>query len=145
MKRSSKRIMAILGTAALAVGIMALPAIAETTRQGSAWFSEMHGYMQKNFSPEQHQALMNSREMQDLHNSQEMQKAMQTGDVKKMQELMNSDPAVKAQMGQDNLDRMNELMSNSGGSMMSNSGGRGGSHGIMMNGIRNAMGSQFNN
>jgi len=95
MKKFSKTITAIVGTATLAIGLMALPALAQTTRQqGSAWFGKMQGYM-------------NSTEMQNLHNSQVMQDAMQTGDIQKMQELMNSDPAVKAQMGQENLDRMN--------------------------------------
>ena len=124
MKKFSKRITAIAGTATLALGLMDLPALAETPQQqGSSWFGQMHGYMQKTFSLEQHQTLMNSAEMQNLHNSQGMQDAMQTGDLKKMQELMNSDPAVKAQMGQENLDRMNEYMSNSGGRMMTNRSG----------------------
>ena len=61
--------MAILGTAALAVGLVALPALAETTqRQGNGWVAQMQGFMQQTFSPEQHQELMNSREMQNLHN-----------------------------------------------------------------------------
>ena len=146
MKKFSKRITAIVGTATLALGLMALPALAETTQQqGSSWFGQMHGYMQKTFSTEQHQTLMNSAEMQNLRNSQGMQDAMQTGDLKKMQELMNSDPAVKAQMGQENLDRMNEYMSNSGGRMMTNSSGMTGSRGFMMNGGRNGMTSQFTN
>ncbi|KJS49887.1 hypothetical protein [Desulfosporosinus sp. BICA1-9] len=121
MKKISKKITAVLGTATLALGLMALPALAETSlQQGSGWFGQMQGFMQQTFSPEQHQEFMNSDEMQNLHNSAGMQNAMQTGDVEKMQELMNSDQAVKAQMGQENLDRMNEFMSNSGGSMMTN-------------------------
>ncbi|MHB8072886.1 hypothetical protein [Desulfosporosinus fructosivorans] len=133
----SKKVTAIIGTAALAVGLMALPALAGTDQQlGNGWFGQMQGYMQKTFSTEQHQALMNSTEMQNLHNSQGMQKAMQTGDVKQMQELMNSDPAVKAQMGQENLDKMNEYMNNSGGSMMTNGNGMTGSRGNMMNGVK---------
>ena len=67
-----------------------------------------------------------------------MQNARQTGDVKKMQELINSDPAVKAQIGQDNLDKMNQFMNNSGGSMMNNGSGITGSRGTMMNGSGNA-------
>ena len=90
--------------------------------------------MQKTLSVEQHQTIMNSTTMQNLHNSPGMQNAMQTGDVKKMQELMNSDPAVKAQIGQDNLDKMNQFMSNSGGNMMTNGGYATGSRGRMMNG-----------
>ena len=125
---------------------MALPALAETSQQqGSGWFGQMQGYMQKAFSPEQHQALMNSAEMQNLHNSQGMQKAMQAGDIKKMQELMNLDPAVKAQLGQENLAKMNEFMRNSEGRMMTNGWGMTGTPGNMMNGSGNAMASQYNN
>lgn len=146
MKKFSKKVTVIIGTATLAVGLMALPALAETTQQqGNGLFGRMQGFMQKTFSPEQHQALMNSTEMQNLHNSQGMQEAMQTGDVKKMQELMNSDPAVKAQMGQENLDKMNEFMNSSGGSMMTNGSGMSGSRGVMMKGSGNgnAMTSQY--
>ncbi|HBW35727.1 hypothetical protein [Desulfosporosinus sp. BICA1-9] len=135
MKKLSKKITVILGTATLAVGLMALPALAGTDQQqGNGWFGQMQGFMQKTFSSEQHQTLMNSTAMQNLHNSTEMQSAMQTGDVKVMQELMNSDPQVKAQIGQDNLDKMNQFMSNSGGNMMTNGNGRVGSRGTMMNG-----------
>jgi len=146
MKKFSKKVTAIIGTTTLALGLMALPALAETSQQqGSGWFGQMKGYMQKAFSPEQHQALMNSAEMQNLHNSQGMQKAMQAGDIKKMQELMNSDPAVKAQLGQENLAKMNEFMRNSGGRMMTNGWGMTGRPGNMMNGSGNAMASQYNN
>jgi hypothetical protein len=146
MKKLSKKITVILGTATLAIGLMALPALAGTDQQqGNGWFGQMQGFMQKTFSPEQHQTLMNSTAMQNLHNSSEMQNAMQTGDVKVMQELMNSDLEVKAQVGQDNLDKMNEFMSNSGGSMMTNGQGMTGSQGTMMDGSGNAMASQSNN
>jgi len=135
VKKLSKKVTAIIATATLAVGLMALPALAGTgQQQGSGWFGQMQGYMQKTFSPEQHQAIMNSTEMQNLRNSPEMQNARQTGDVKAMQEIMNSDPAVKAQIGQENLDKMNEFMSNSGGNMMTNGNGMMGSQGTMMNG-----------
>ncbi len=145
MNKFGKKVTAIIGSVTLAVGLMALPALAETSQQnGIGWFGQMQGYMQKNFSPRQHQAFMNSTEMQNFHNSQGMQDAMQTGDVKKMQELMNSNPAVKAHMGQDNLDKMNEFMINSGGSMMTN-GGMTGSQGSMMNGSGSATGKKGNN
>ena len=128
MKLFSKKISAIAITATLAVGLMALPALAGTTQQlGNGWVGQMQGFMQKTFSPEQHQTLMNSTTMQNLHNSEGMQNAMQTGDVKAMQEFMNSDPNVKALMGQDNLDKMNQFMSQSmsqsGGNMMTNGSG----------------------
>ena len=127
--------MVIVGTVILAVGLMALPALAGTAQQqGNGWVGQMQSFMQQTFSPRQHQTLMNSTAMQNLHNSAGMQKAMKTGDVKAMQDLMNSDPTVKAQMGQDNLDKMNEFMNNSGGNMMTNGSGNTHSGSSMMNG-----------
>lgn len=135
MKKFSKKITAIVGAATLALGLMALPALAGTTQQqGSGWIGQMQGFMQQTFSPGQHQTIINSTAMQNLRNSAGMQKAMQTGDVKAMQDLMNSDPNVKAQIGQDNLDKMNQFMSNSGGNMMTNGGGNTNSGSSMMNG-----------
>ncbi len=111
MTNFSKKVTAIVGTATLAVGLMAFPVLAGTNQQqGNGWVGQMQGFMQKTFSPGQHQTIMNSTAMQNLRNSPGMQKAMQTGDVKTMQKLMNSDPTVKAQIGQDNLDKMNQFM-----------------------------------
>jgi len=71
---------------------------------------------------------------------------MQSGDVKAMQDFMNSDPNVKAQMGQDNLDKMNQFMTQSGGSMMTNGNGVTSSGSSMMNGSGTAkMGSNMMN
>ncbi len=124
MIKFSRKITVIVGTATLAVGLMVLPVLAGTTQQhGNGIVGQMQGFMQQTFSQEQHQTLMNSTEMQNLHNSQGMQNAIQTGDVKAMQNLMNSDRNVKAQMGQDNLDKMNQFMSESGGNMMTNGSG----------------------
>ena len=136
MWKFNKKITAILGTATLAIGLVALPAIAGTTELpgGNGWVGQMQGFMMQTLSPEQHQELMNSKDMQNLHNSQGMQDAMQTGDVKTMQEFMNSDPNVKALMGQDNLDKMNEFMSQSGGNMMTNGSDVTSSESTMMNG-----------
>jgi len=140
MKKINMKVTAIIATAALAIALMALPALADTTQeQGSGWYGQMQGYMQKTFKPEQHQGLMNSTKMQNLHNSEGMQKAMQTGDGEQMQELMNLDPAVKAQMGQENLDKMNGFMSNSGGGMMSNDQGMAGPIGTTMSSSRSVM------
>ncbi|HEY8910575.1 MAG TPA: hypothetical protein VIM51_09890 [Desulfosporosinus sp.] len=134
MRKFSKKITAIIGTATLAVGLMALPAIAGTTQQqGNGIVGQMQGFMQKTFSPGQRQTLMNSTAMQNLRNSSGMQNAMQKGDVKAMQDLMNADPNIKAQMGQDNLDKMNQFMSQSGGNMMRNGSGASSSGGAMMN------------
>jgi len=135
MWKFNKKITAILGTATLAIGLVALPAIAGTTEQpGNGWVGQMQGFMMQTLSPAQHQELMNSKDMQNLHNSQGMQDAMQTGDIKAMQEFMNSDPNVKALMGQDNLDKMNEFMSQSGGNMMTNGSDVTSSESTMMNG-----------
>lgn len=140
MRKFSKKITAIVGTAALAVGLVALPALAGTTQQqGNGWVAQMQGFMQQTFSPKQHQELMNSKEMQNLHDSREMQNAMQSGDVKAMQDLMNSDPNVKAQMGQDNLDKMNQFMSGSGANMMTDRSSSANSGSTMMNGSRSNM------
>ncbi len=135
MIKFSRKITVIVGTATLAVGLMVLPVLAGTTQQhGNGIVGQMQGFMQQTFSQEQHQTLMNSTEMQNLHNSQGMQNAIQTGDVKAMQNLMNSDRNVKAQMGQDNLDKMNQFMSESGGNMMTNGSGNTNSGSSMMNG-----------
>ena len=137
MTNFSKNITAIVGTATLALGLMTLPVLAGTTQQqGNGWVGQMQGFMQQTFSPGQHQTLMNSTTMQNLHNSAGMQKTMQTGDIKAMQELMNSDPTVKSQMGQGNLDTMNQFMSNSGGNMMNSGSGNTNSGRSMMNGSR---------
>lgn len=51
MKKFSKKITAILGTATLAIGLMALPALAGTTQQqGSGWTGQMQNYMQQTFN-----------------------------------------------------------------------------------------------
>ena len=105
----------------------------------------MQGFMQQTFSPGQHQTLMNSTAMQNLRNSTGMQKAMQTGDVKAMQDLMNSDPNVKAQIGQDNLDKMSQFMTNSGGNMMTNRSGNNNSGSSIMNGSGPRTGSNMMN
>ena len=135
MKKITKKISTIIGTATLAIGLIALPALAGTTQQqGNGIVSQMQGFMQQTFSPGQQQTLMNSTAMQNLRNSSGMRNSMQTGDVKAMQDLMNSDPAVKAQIGQDNLDKMNQFMSNSGGSMITNGSSATSSGSAMMNG-----------
>ena len=132
MKNYTKKITAIAGTAALAIGLMALPALAGTTQgQNGGWAGQMQDFMQQTFTPQQHQAIMNSSAMQNLHNSSAMQKAMQSGDVKAMQGLMNSDPDVKAQIGQDNLNKMNQFMSQSRGYTMKGSSAAASSGGMM--------------
>jgi len=104
-------------------------------QQGNGWVGQTQGIMQNTFSPGQHQTLMNSTAMQNLANSSGMQNAMKTGDVKAMQELMNSDPSVKAQLGQENLDKMNQFISNSSGNMMASGKAVMGSRASMIPGI----------
>ncbi len=110
MKNFNKKLTAIVGTAVVAVGLMALPAFAGTAQGQGGWFSQMRSAMNQTFSPAQQQQFMSSPAVQSLHNSPAMQQAMQSGDVSTMQGLMNSDPALKAQIGQENIDKMNEFM-----------------------------------
>ena len=52
MWKFNKKITAILGTATLAIGLMALPAIAGTTeQQENGWVGQMQGFMVQTFSP----------------------------------------------------------------------------------------------
>lgn len=109
MKKLNKKAIAILGTAIVALGVMAIPALASSGGSGN-WFSQMHTLMNQTFTPAQQQQFMNSSAMQDLHNSQAMQDAMQNQDFGKMQSLMNSDQALKQQIGPDNVGKMNQMM-----------------------------------
>ncbi|MDI6879664.1 MAG: hypothetical protein QMC95_14530 [Desulfitobacteriaceae bacterium] len=121
MKKFNKKLTAIVGTAVVAVGLMALPAFAGTAQgQGNGWFGQMRSAMNQTFSPAQQQQFMSSPAMQSLHNSPAMQQAMQDGDVSTMQGLMNSDPALKAQIGQENIDKMNGFMGAAGSAGMMN-------------------------
>jgi len=61
----------------------------------------------------QHQEIMNSSAMQNMHNSE----AMQTGDIAKMQEAMNSNTEVKALLGEETLNQMNQFMQENGQAM----------------------------
>ena len=58
MWKLNKKITAILGTVTLAIGLVALPAIAGTTeQQGNGWVGQMQGFMQQTFSSGEHQYL----------------------------------------------------------------------------------------
>ncbi|MHB1404490.1 MAG: hypothetical protein ACYCV0_02740 [Desulfitobacteriaceae bacterium] len=48
--------------------------------------------------------------MQELHNSPDMQQAMQSQDFGRMQALMNSDRELKAEIGAENVAKMNQMM-----------------------------------
>ena len=50
MTNFSKKVTAIVGTATLAVGLMAFPVLAGTNQQqGNGWVGQMQGFMQKTF------------------------------------------------------------------------------------------------
>lgn len=107
----SKKATLILGSALLVSGLVAIPAFAATTEEGNQnLFGRMQSFMGQTFTPGQHQEIMNSGVMQELHNSDAMQEAMQTGDIAKMQETMNSNPEVKELLGEETLNEMNQFM-----------------------------------
>lgn len=133
----SKKATTILGSALLVTGLVAIPAFAATSEEGNQnFFGQMKSFMSQTSVPGQYQEIMNSSVMQDLHNSDAMQEAMQTGDITKMQEVMNSNPEVKALLGEENLNKMNQFMEENGSGM-----------GQMMQGqnleVMNQMMSQF--
>jgi len=110
----SKKLTAILGSAVLATGLIAIPAFAGTTNEeGQNLFGQMRSFM----ASSQSQEIMDSSAMQNLHNSETMQEAMQTGDIDKMQEAMNSNPEVKALLGEETLNQMNQFMQKNGQAM----------------------------
>ena len=110
----SKKATAILGSAILATGLIAIPALAATSNdEGQNFFGQMQSFMASG----QHQEIMNSSAMQNLHNSEAMQEAMQTGDIAKMQEAMNSNPEVKALLGEETLNQMTQFMQENGQAM----------------------------
>ncbi|GAB6171890.1 hypothetical protein JCM15765_13680 [Paradesulfitobacterium aromaticivorans] len=111
MKKLNKKIVAIVGTSLLAVGLVAFPALADSSQDlGGGWFSQMQTLMNQNFSPAEQQEFMSSQAMQDLHSSPDMQQAMQSQDFGRMQSLMNSDRELKAQIGAENVAKMNQMM-----------------------------------
>lgn len=114
----NKKVTVILGSAMLVTGLVAIPVLAASSNDGDQnIFGQMQSHMSQTFSPGQHQEIMNSSVMQDLHNSDAMQEAMQTGDITKMQEAMNSNPEVKALLGEETLNKMNQFMNENGGAM----------------------------
>lgn len=118
MKKLGKRLTLVMGTTVIAVGIMALPALASNaTNEGQGVWGKMQSFMSQTFTPGQHQQLMNSSAAQNLHNSAAMQGAMQKGDVTQMQSLMNSNPALKAELGQETLNKMNDFMNQNRGAI----------------------------
>lgn len=111
MKTLRSKLGMVVGTAVLAVGLMALPALADTSSNPiGSWFANMQTLMSQTFTPEQHQEFMSSPAMQELHNSPEMQQAMQEQDFGRMQSLMNEDQELKKEIGAQNVGKMNQMM-----------------------------------
>lgn len=114
----SKKVAVILGSALLVTGLVAIPVLAASSNEGSQnIFGQRQSRMSQTFAPGQHQEIMNSSVMQDLHNSDAMQEAMQSGDITKMQEVMNSNPEVKALLGEETLNKMSQFMGENLGAM----------------------------
>ncbi|MCO5384408.1 hypothetical protein [Desulfosporosinus sp.] len=110
----SKKLTAILGSAVLATGLIAIPAFAGTSNdEGQNLFGQMRSFM----ASIQSQEIMDSSAMQNLHNSEAMQEVMKTGDIDRMQEAMNSNPEVKALLGEETLNQMNQFMQENGQAM----------------------------
>lgn len=106
-----KKAILIAGSVLIVSGLVAIPAFAATSEEGAPnVFGKMQSFMSQTFNPGQHQEIMNSGVMQELHNSDAMQEAMQTGDIAKMQEAMNSNPEVKELLGEETLNEMNQFM-----------------------------------
>lgn len=56
MKKPSKKMVAIVGTTVVALGLMVLPALADTTGAND-WFSQMRSLMNQTFTPAQLETL----------------------------------------------------------------------------------------
>lgn len=99
------------GIGVIALGAMALPAFANTSMNASgSWGAEMRSFMSQTFSSQQQQQFMSSAAMQELRNSPDMQKAMKDQNLGRMESLMNSDQALKKDIGANNVAKMNQLM-----------------------------------
>ena len=111
MKRLATRlgITAGIGATAIAVTAMTFPVFAGVSTD-SSWFTKMQSFMSQAFTSQQRQQFMGSSAMQELHNSPAMQQSMQQRDFGQMQALMNSDQALKDQIGAQNVARMNQMM-----------------------------------
>ena len=123
MKKLSKKVSILIGTAVIGLGLMAVPVFAET--DGQDFFGSM-------------QSFMGTEAMQSMHNSTAMQEAMSTGDISKMAEAMNT-PEFKSIMGEEHVNQMTEYMKNGNMQSMHGQGGMMGASSGMM-GTGNGMG-----
>ena len=131
MKKLDKKIALVLGSALLVVGLIAVPAFAKNDPSDTA----TNTTIPQNYSDMMNSnTQMNSPAMQNVYNSSAMQGAMNSGDFSQMQDAMNSSE-VKAQLGEDFVNQMNEVMANpsmqsmhqagSGNGMMNSNSGSG--------------------
>ncbi|CAA7601582.1 Hypothetical protein DEACI_2249 [Acididesulfobacillus acetoxydans] len=109
MKNFKTKLGVVVGTAVIGMGVIALPAMANTSSNGS-WFTRMHTLMNQTFTPAQQEQFMSSPAMQQLHDSSAMQQAMQDQNYGEMQSLMNSDQTLKKEIGAQNVGKMNQMM-----------------------------------
>lgn len=134
MKKINKKASLIFSSAAIALGIIAIPVLANTNTEGASQASlapvaaatkniQSVGDVTENY-------YMSIDDMENMHNSKVMQDAMKSGDFDKMREAMNS-PEIKAQLGKEVVDAMNKMMSNGDMSSMHRGSMMGAGHNMM--------------
>lgn len=109
MRKFNKKPFAIIGAVILGLSIIALPALGDTTPGKGSWFKQMNDLMNR-ITPEQHNALMKSDAMQEFHDSEQIQNTVKEGDFEEVKTLINSDDELKEQIGEDNLEALEEFM-----------------------------------
>lgn len=136
MNKINKKVAIILSSTALAFGIIAIPVLAastntETVNQANFLPMAEDSEIIQSLEDVSENNYMNIDAMQNVHNSEVMQEAMRSGDLENMREAMNSSE-IKAQLGEEVVDAMNQMMSNENLSTM-HRGGMMGSGDNMMN------------
>lgn len=127
MKKINKKAGIVISSVALALGILAVPVLAgtdlKTETQANATPVEASSQTIKTTSNESFSYnSMSTGVMQNMHNSTVMQDAMNSGDINNMNDAMNS-PEIKAQLGEDVVNSMNQMMSNGNMNAMHSSQG----------------------
>ncbi|BAE86311.1 hypothetical protein DSY4522 [Desulfitobacterium hafniense Y51] len=148
MKKLNTKTGLILSSAALALGILAVPVFADTNTEttNQVNLAPMAAVTENTQTVENTQPVdnntknnyMNLDAMQNMHESTVMQEAMNSGNVDKMKEAMNS-PEIKAQLGEDAVNAMNQMMSNENMNAMHSGNMMGTGTNMMSNGNMNAM------
>ncbi|HVJ47700.1 hypothetical protein [Desulfitobacterium sp.] len=160
MKKINKKTGLVISGVVLALGILAVPVLAGTdskteiqvnvppvtvTSQNIKTVADTPANPKLDQNTPNTQATPNdpngsnsisAENMQSMHDSTAMQEAMNSGDTNKMKDAMNS-PEIKAQLGEDTVNSMNEMMSNVNINAMHGSGAQGSS--MMGSGARNTV------